>query len=342
MSPGWEAQAKGRARIGRLGRRGLLLSALAGCTSAETALGQTLGIRAQRLELPEAGRRNGEIEVLGALELTGGGSSWGGISGVLIEPDLRVTAITDRARFVTGRLVLDGGGRPTDLADVVMGALGDASGQPLAPGAMGDAEGLARLPDGRMVVAFERFHRLRVYPRGLAGPGVAFADPPGIDRQRPNLGIEGLTTLPDGRLFAHSESLVRGPGWEKRIWLGGEAGWTGVWKRTVETFAAADATALPDGSVLLLERSHSLLSGFRARIERLDATLLAQPREGAVLQGTEIARFDAPPLAENYEAIAALPWSDGRMRILLISDDNFSLLQRTLLLWLAWDPGASP
>lgn len=328
---------------GRVGRRRALAAGLtlAGCASSELVRGAVVALRANPLEIPAEDRVHGEIEVLGGLELRGGGGM-GGLSAVLLEPDLRLTALTDRALVLTGQLVLDAQGRPVDFIDAALGPLGDEAGRPLQPGNSGDAEAMARLPDGRIVVAFERRHRLRAYRSGLGGPGVALSDPPGIERQPSNQGIEAMTTLPDGRLFAISEGLVRGRGWEMRVWVGGEAGWTGMWKRTVETFAVADATALPDGSVLVLERSFSALEWFRARLTVISAADIAAAREGTVLQGREIARFADGTLVENYEAVAALPQPDGSFRILLLSDDNFSLLQRSLLLWLAWRPGVAP
>ena len=41
---------------------------------------------------------------------------------------------------------------------------------------------------------------------------------------------------------------------------------------------------------------------------------------------------------DNLEGLAALPQRDGSIRFYLISDDNFSKLQRTLLLAFDWRP----
>jgi hypothetical protein len=49
-------------------------------------------------------------------------------------------------------------------------------------------------------------------------------------------------------------------------------------------------------------------------------------------------RFAPPLTTDNYEGIAALPRPDGSVRFYLISDDNFSRLQRTLLLAFDWSP----
>jgi len=53
-----------------------------------------------------------------------------------------------------------------------------------------------------------------------------------------------------------------------------------------------------------------------------------------------IARMDlARPLTvDNYEGLAAVPQANGGFRFYLISDDNASATQRTLLLAFDWRP----
>ena len=51
-----------------------------------------------------------------------------------------------------------------------------------------------------------------------------------------------------------------------------------------------------------------------------------------MLQGREIAELRAPLTLDNFEGIAVHQLSDGTNRLTLISDDNFSPLQRTLIL----------
>src|SRR3546814_5012601 len=68
-----------------------------------------------------------------------------------------------------------------------------------------DAEALARLPDGSLLVAFEREHRLRRFPADLGGRAEVFDAPPGLAEADINAGIEAMVTLADGRLLARSE-----------------------------------------------------------------------------------------------------------------------------------------
>src|SRR3546814_11050780 len=68
-----------------------------------------------------------------------------------------------------------------------------------------DAEALARLPDGSLLVAFEREHRLRRFPADLGGRAEVFDAPPGLAEADINAGIEAMVTLADGRLLAFRE-----------------------------------------------------------------------------------------------------------------------------------------
>ena len=80
--------------------------------------------------------------------------------------------------------------------------------------------------------------------------------------------------------------------------------------------------------LIQLERHFGWLSGLTSRIVRLDPAALDAP----VLQGREIARLAPPLLMDNFEGIATAPAASGDLHVLLISDDNFNALQRTLLL----------
>lgn len=88
----------------------------------------------------------------------------------------------------------------------------------------------------------------------------------------------------------------------------------------------AGAALLPDGDLLVLERSATVLGGFRARLLRVPGSAV---RAGARLRGESLVELSAPGLADNFEAVATRPLSDGRAAIYLVSDDNYFPLQRT-------------
>ncbi|MBI1187226.1 MAG: esterase-like activity of phytase family protein, partial [Alphaproteobacteria bacterium] len=84
---------------------------------------------------------------------------------------------------------------------------------------------------------------------------------------------------------------------------------------------------LPDGDFVVLQRFYAPVVGVRIRILRLDGAALAR---GEV--ETELLATLAPPLnLDNFESVSAIPTVDGGARLYLISDDNYSRTQRTLL-----------
>ena len=268
------------------------------------------------------------LRVLGGLEIDTGLLGFGGLSGLHLAPDLTLTAVSDLARFAVMRLALDGALRPMGLALLRRGQLRDGAGAPLTRGYAGDAEALARLPDGTWLVAFERWHRIRAY-RDLDGPGRYVEAPAGLDRAPANGGLESLAVLPDGRWLAIAEQLpFGGDDALTTAWIGGPGAWRRRAYRPAPSMWPVDAAALPDGGVLVLERSFSLFGGFGGRLVRLPAAALDG---GSVLAGEELLRLDPPLPSDNYEGLAVLR-HEGRTLVAMVSDNNENRLQRTLLL----------
>jgi hypothetical protein len=279
---------------------------------------------ARRLDLPEGS--TGPLRLLGGLQVNTGVLGFGGLSGLHLAPDLTLTSISDRGRFAQMRLALDEGGRPQGLSLLRSGPLRDGAGRPLA-GTNGDAEALVGLPDGSWLIGFERRHRIQQH-RDLAGPGREVPPPPGLQRSPRNAALESLTVLADGRWFALSEGLAPPdtPA-DRQGWIGRPGGWQRISYRPAPRLDPVDAAALPDGGALVLERGFSLLGGFAGRLVRLAPSAWSAP----VLQGEELLRFAAPLPVDNYEGVAVLPWR-GRLLVAVISDDNESILQSTILL----------
>ncbi|MCA3317386.1 MAG: esterase-like activity of phytase family protein [Roseomonas sp.] len=277
----------------------------------------------------------GPLRPLGGLVIDAAALGGGGFSGAHLAPDLTLTMISDRGHWAEARLLLDGL-TPVGLHPLRHGPLRDEAGKPIPRGFAGDAEALARLPDGTWLVAFERRHRIRAYRR-LDGPGLYVAAPPGLEGAPANGGLESLAVLPDGRLFAIAETFTPPERPDLRhAWLGVPGRWTSLYWQPAPGFHPTDAAILPDGSALVLERRFSLLGGFSARLVMTTPDALRSAREGAVLRGETILMLDDAPLpAENWEAVAVTRFGDQTL-VALISDDNESILQRNLLLLFAW------
>jgi hypothetical protein len=99
--------------------------------------------------------------------------------------------------------------------------------------------------------------------------------------------------------------------------------------RRTNNFDISDAVLLPSGDLLILERKFSWLAGVGIRIRRIP---LAQVAPGALVDGPSIFDADLGHEIDNMEGIDAHVTAEGDTVLTLISDDNFSFLQRTLLL----------
>ncbi|MBC4017250.1 esterase-like activity of phytase family protein [Siccirubricoccus deserti] len=270
------------------------------------------------------------LEPLGGLVLDSTAIGFGGLSALHLDSALRITAVSDLARWMTARLVLRDG-RPMALTELRTGVLRDGAGRPLPRGHTGDSESMARLPDGSWLVGFERWHRIRAY-RNLDAPGTYVQMPPGLELAPANGGLESLAVLADGQWLAIAESSAAAQPQETRpAWLGGPDHWRPLRYQPAEGFSPADAAPLPDGGALVLERSFSLFAGFGSRLVRIPATQLRDPVQGAVLVGEELLRLGSPLPADNFEGVSAARVGDQTL-VMLVSDDNQNPLQRGLLL----------
>ncbi len=291
--------------------------------------------------------RAGELDFVGALALDASQvPGFGGLSGLWMSPDRsRMVAVTDRGGLVGAELRHDGHGRLIEVRDVRVRALPDADGRP-ANGSRADAEDLARLPDGRWVVSFERRHRIQVHARNADrpdGPATVPPAPRGFGAMDGNSGVEALAAFPDGRLLAIEEGPAGRALHQAWIWDGEE--WAALSYLTRSPFRPTAAAILPDGGLLVLERRFGVISGFGSRIVHVPAATVAAAAAGAqgaapggLLEGRELARIEPPLISDNFEGIAVLPAAGGGLDIYLLSDDNFMPFQRTILAQFRWQP----
>ncbi len=300
-------------------RRRALLGALPFAAAAQEPL-------ATAFDLPA---RSDALRPLGGLELHRRAIGFGGFSGLYLAPDLALTVISDRGAWFTAPLLMQGE-KPIGLGTLRQGLLRDAQGVPLRRGHLADAEALVRRPDGNWLVAFEGLHRIRVY-RDLDAPAAAFEAPPGLENAPGNGGLESLALLADGRLLAITERM--GENGRIQAWTGGPGAWVPRFYRPTPGFAPTDATGLPDGGALVLERRFSFLEGgFNCRLVHVPRAALAGSGE---ITGAPMLNLPPDAPAENWEGVAVLP--RGReWWIALISDDNENLLQRSLFALYAW------
>jgi hypothetical protein len=270
--------------------------------------------------------RVGRLEYRGGLQLSSTDTRFGGLSGLLVSANGRyLTAISDRGYWIEAGLVYDQSGVLAGIDEASVKQLRAPNGKSVARRPGGDAEGLALVEGGKgVVVSFEMQPKLLLYG-AKDGPPVPLKTPRGLEKAPRNEGIEALTRLADGRLLALTEGL-RAPGGMIGWVGGGRTRWSTVTWQTGGGFQPTGATTLPDGDVLVLERRILPPS---ARVRVLKSADIA---EGAALDGKEIARFEGALTFDNLEGIDARRNDAGETLVYLVSDDNYSFLQRTLLL----------
>jgi hypothetical protein len=274
------------------------------------------------------------LQSLGGLLLNRRAIGFGGLSGLHIDADLTLSAISDLGYWLQAKLVLDGTGAPQGLAALRSGPLSDGLVFGLPAKLARDAESLARLPDGTWLVGFERWHRIRAYD-SLDGWGRPAPTPRGLRDAPLNEGLESLAVLADGRWLLVTEGLEAGDETLLRGWVGHPGAWRPFAYRPRRGFVPTDAAPTPDGGAVLTERRFSLLEpGFRGRVVRLPAAALAAPEPETVLESeTLLEASDLPE--ENWEGISCFPWQ-GRQLLAIVTDDNEFFLQQGLLLLFAF------
>jgi hypothetical protein len=146
-----------------------------------------------------------------------------------------------------------------------------------------------------------------------------------------NRGAEALIRLRDGRFIVIAESVDEGI--HPALLFSGDP----VEKGSVVSrftyrppvgYRVTDGVQLADGRLAMLHRSISLPNGFAAKIGLLPLASLAPDK---TVESRIIATLASPLLVDNLEGIATEE-KDGNSFIWLISDNNFFVLQRTVLM----------
>jgi hypothetical protein len=313
---------------------------LAACASSAREGDGRIAIEARPIpfDVTDAARREiGKLAWRGGLVLRASHARFGGFSALRC-PD-RCIAVSDKGSVLEFGLV-EREGRLSGVTAAYLSTIRDVNGE-AGSKATRDSESLTLGPKADWAeIGFERTNAIFSFRRGedgrfdwTASGGVR---PEAMQGWPRNGGAETLLRLADGRVLAIAEdaetenegrrALLFGPRPADSGGLRGDpASLTYI---PPEGFRPTDAALTGDGRVLILNRSFSLMSGVGAV---LTAVPVGEIRPGATLRGTEIARL-APPLSiDNMEALAVRREA-GRTYVYLMSDDNFSPLQRTLLM----------
>ena len=281
--------------------------------------------------------RFGSLEYRCGLVLTSPFRGFGGLSGIrfLDVRGERFIAISDQGAWFTGRIRYAGRDM-VGLDDVEAAPMLNAEGRPITEKRLWyDTESIAL--DGTTVyVGLERVNALMRFDfsKGFTRSRSEVLPLPPAARKLPyNKGLEALVFVPKsqplaGTLIALSERGLDRDGNLIAFLIGGPTPGQFSVRRT-ENFDISDAVLLPSGELLILERRFSWFTGVNIRIRSLPLKSLAP---GALVDGPALFAADLGHEIDNMEGIDAHITADGETVLTLISDDNFSLLQRTLLL----------
>jgi hypothetical protein len=280
-------------------------------------------------------RRFGRLEFLGGLALTSDYQAFGGISAIRMEPDgAHFLSVTDNGSWLRGR-ILYRDGKPAGIADAERAPMLDWNGRPLAKRGWYDAESLAEL-DGLLYVGIERVEKIVRFDYrrdGLTARAEPIQVPPDFKTLTYNKSLECLAAGPAGsgvagELIVVTEHSLNAAGNHRSFLLKGDRVGRFSVKRS-GGFEVSDCTILPPADFLLLERRYSVARGVAMRIRRIPLTQL---KPGALVDGVALIEADLHYQIDNMEGIAVTRNARGETILTLVSDDNFSVVQRNLLL----------
>ena len=298
--------------------------------------------RIDSFEFGRATTRFGELEFRGGLELDARDSGFGGFSGLDFDPRTGdLVAIADTGAWLTLRPIEDDG-RLVGVASAAIAPVLNLDGKPVRHKDESDSEAIRfTRRDGRPVamVAVEEANQVRVYD---AGTDLSRAVPtllPLPDEVAHLIADKGLETLAiaptasplGGATVLVSEGALDSAG-NNRAWiLDGPLQGAFAVKRHGRP-DATDGVFLANGDLILLERSFSLANAFGVRIRHIKG---ADIKPGATVDGDVLMEADMRFQIDNMEGLAAKELPD-ETDFYIISDDNHSILERTLLLKFAW------
>ncbi|MGM4930355.1 esterase-like activity of phytase family protein [Tardiphaga sp. 619_E2_N8_5] len=283
--------------------------------------------------------RFGSLQYRSGLVLTSRYKDFGGISGLRLDDKGEgFIAISDKGNWFTGKIAYSSDAM-VGIIDVEAAPMLGADGRPITARGWYDTESIA--VDGPTVyIGLERVHQILKFDFGRDGVrarGEPIPQPPGMRKLPSNGSLEALvmvrrdrfkTSPLAGMLLAISERGLDSAGNIAAWIIGGKVPASFSVRRT-KNYDISDAALLPSGDLLLLERKFSLFGDTGVRIRRI---LLASIVPEAVIDGPTIFDADLGYEIDNFEGLDVHVTPEGDTVLTLISDDNFSMLQRTLLM----------
>jgi hypothetical protein len=290
--------------------------------------------------------RFGPLEFVGGLELTSTSRDLGALSSFrFLTPGEDFIGVADTGFWFFGAITRDADGKPAGVENFRMQQMFERSGTISDRKWEVDAEGLA-VKDGIATVGFERDHRIARFGIVPDDMKAAIGDLDFLIPERELRQNRGFETVAHahpygqhegGLVIVSEKSLDREGNIFAAIIQGPNKGIFTV-RRNGE-FDITDGAFLPNGDLLILERSFSMASGVKMRLRRIYGESIAK---GAVADGPVLFAADMGYQIDNMEGLDVWTRADGAEMVSLISDDNHSILQRNLYLEFVLHDEAEP
>ncbi|RWM07188.1 MAG: hypothetical protein E5X80_24940 [Mesorhizobium sp.] len=278
----------------------------------------------------------GPLEFVGGLEMTSSSRDFGALSAFrFLKAGSDFIGVADTGFWFFGTISHDADRRPSGVSNFRMQQMVDASGRPIDEKWEVDAEGLA-VKDGIATVGFEREQRVvqfEIDPDNMKAPFKTLDYLVPARELRQNRGFETVTHANpygqhEGGLVVVSEKSLDKAGDIYAALIEGPRRGVFTIKRNGD-FDITDGAFLPDGDLLLLERSFSMARGVKMRLRRIYGESV---EKGAVADGPVLMEADMGYQIDNMEGLDVWTRDDGALMVSLMSDDNHSILQRNLYL----------
>ena len=291
-------------------------------------------------QLNDSSRQNfGSLRYSSGIVFSSDNKKLGGMSGIrVLEGGARFLAISDEGAWLSGDIIRDENGKITGIGNAQIKKLRNTKGKKITSKRKGDAEGLEIFGDTALI-SFERKSRIysyRIENGGLKNKAKKFRPSIRQIKLPNNKGLEaisvlqqpGTSKLSTARIAVFSENSLDSKG-NIRGFVSAGNKWDEFSVKRIGEYKITDATLLPDDSLLILERQFSVSTGPQIRIRRLQASNIVG---GALLDGEIIFEADIRQQIDNLEGISSWVNDQGQLMLTMISDNNFSFLQRNLLL----------
>ncbi|SHM92379.1 esterase-like activity of phytase family protein [Roseibium suaedae] len=279
----------------------------------------------------------GKLTYLGGMELISADRNVGGLSSLIsLKGGAEFVAVTDNGLWFAATVDQDEDGRPLGLSNTRYTPMIRVSGKPFNGHYGSDTEAMT-LDGASILVSAEGVNKIYRFPWPLTTGKEPMTGEVKVSQAisdlRGSKGMEAMAMAPQGTPLAGKLVVIaeRGPGDADDLpgFLLQDGKEDRFTVARSDRYDATDAEFLPNGDLLLLERRFNLRDLVGMRIRKFPASSVVP---GAKLTGEVLLEADFGFQIDNMEGLAVHENEKGQTILTLLSDNNRSLLQRTLFL----------